>query len=68
MKINIIVTQSTLVGFFAIVVLISRKKRLNSHNSREIIEVFLLYWLIIRNFLLNLPHHIRFLLIFFSQH
>ena len=34
------VTKNTLVGFFAVVVLISRKTKLISHNSREIIEVF----------------------------
>ena len=38
--INIFVTQSTLVGFFAVVVLISQKIRQISHNSREIIQVF----------------------------
>ena len=39
------------VRFFVVCGLDFSKTRLISNNSREIIEVFLLYWLIIRKFL-----------------
>ena len=41
-------------AIFAVVALIFSKKRLISHNSREIIVLFYLYWLIIRKFYVNL--------------